>query len=93
MGSARLNRPGLKEYLEENYGKVKNEEIAAKFFITPEYVRNYARRLGLAKTRPLSPMYSSANGIPAGYTKKDVVAETAVGLVLQKGNLRRHSLR
>ena len=38
-----------REYIRANYGKIKTRQIALTLHRTPEFVRNVARRLGVAR--------------------------------------------
>lgn len=91
MTRPRLNRPGLDDYILQHYTKGKAQEIADKFNVTANYVRNKAKRLG--KTQPQRPQERNTNSIPVGFTAKDVIGKTAVGVLLRKGNVIRHSMR
>lgn len=93
MGRKRIIRPGLDEFIKENYGKVKNSVIAEKFYVTPDYVKLLAKRMGLARKNKMPEGYVNNVGLPAGYTKQNIVAETATGQLLKKGNVLRHVMR
>jgi hypothetical protein len=91
MTRTRLNRPGLDDYILRHYKKGLAQQIADKFNVTPEYVRNKAKRLG--KTQPQKPQERSARSVPVGFSEADIIGNTAVGVLLKKGNVIRHTMR
>lgn len=76
-----------------NYGKVKNEVIAEMFNVSLPYLRNFAKRMNLTKKNRMPESFTNGQGYPQGYTQKHLVAETATGRLLKKGNVLRHVMR
>lgn len=91
MTRTRLNRPGLDAYMKRFYKPGKAKSIACKFNVTPEYVRNKAKLMGL--TKPQRPQERNTNSLPVGFSASDIIGNTAVGVLLKKGNVIRHSMR
>jgi len=91
MTRPRLVRPGLDAYIKRYYKAGKAKAIAAKFAVTPEYVRNKAKRMGL--TKPQKPQERNTNSLPVGFSASDIIGNTAVGVLLKKGNVIRHTMR
>lgn len=90
MGRKKMHCPELEVYLAANYKKEFYADIAEKFKVSPSYVSKVALQMGLSRPKEA---VKAVNGIPAGYTKKDIVSVNALGMVLQKGVVRRHTLR